>query len=75
MFIPDNYTAFEVHDARCAAYAKRLPVCCSCGETIFAEHACCVDGDWYCSDAGCESDFLEAVKEQFMKTVEVIDEI
>lgn len=50
MYVPDNYDAFERHQAEQDAWLKRRPVCVECGEHIQDDFLYDINGDIYCEE-------------------------
>jgi formylmethanofuran dehydrogenase subunit E len=59
----DLLSDFARYDAEQEREAKRLPVCCECGEHIQDEYLYDIDGDLYCGDC---------MEEKFRKEVEMV---
>lgn len=71
MNIPDNLDAFNAYDSRMADLESDMirnsPHCCICGEPILDEMALCDNGEWCCNNPDCEAEFLQSIKEYFLK--------
>ena len=63
MDCPDNYDAFEQHDAEQEKQLDRLPVCEYCEEPIQEEYAYYIEGAWYCTRCMNENFRKEVVPE------------
>ena len=61
------YKSFNAYDDECDRAERERPVCCSCGQPIWEDKAYLVNDCWFCADKNCESEFLEAVKEELLQ--------
>ena len=50
MYIPDNYDAYEGHQAEQDAWLEKRPVCSICGEHIQDEECYLVNDEHICID-------------------------
>ena len=50
MYIPDNYDAFEAHDAEQQEKYDKLPECSHCLEKITDDYAYIIDEECVCED-------------------------
>jgi formylmethanofuran dehydrogenase subunit E len=50
MYVPDNYDAFEAHQAEQDAWLEKRPVCVECGEPIQDDFLYDINGDIYCEE-------------------------
>lgn len=64
MPIPDNYDAWEAHEAEQQAWLDRCPVCVKCKEAIQDEELFDVNGDLYCMD--CAKKEFQRSTEDYM---------
>ena len=63
MYVPDNYDAYERHEAEQEAWLKKRPICEKCGEPIQDDYLFDVDGDLYCED--CMKDLYRKDAENY----------
>lgn len=54
MYVPDNYDAFERHEADQEAQLERCPKCAYCGEPIQEDYLFDIDGELYHEDCAKE---------------------
>lgn len=50
MYVPDNYDAWESHDAEQKAELDKLPCCCECDEPIQSETCYEINGELICEE-------------------------
>lgn len=55
MYVPDNYDAYNRHEAEQEAWLEKRPICECCGEPIQDDYLYDVDGVIYCEDCMRES--------------------
>lgn len=48
MYVPDNYDAFERHQAEQEAWLESRPICIECKEPIQDDFLYDINGDLYC---------------------------
>lgn len=65
MYVPDNYDAFERHQAKQDAWIESRPVCIECGEHIQDDFLYDIDGDLYCEE--CMKDVFRKSTEDYEK--------
>lgn len=61
MRVPDNYDAFEQHEAEQEAWLSKRPICVICGEPIQDDYLYDVGGELHCE---------ECMKETFRRSTE-----
>ena len=65
MFIPDNYTAFEHHEADQDAWLQKRPICENCKERIQDDFLYDIDGILYCEE--CAGDLFRKDADNYEK--------
>ena len=63
------YRSFESYDNECDRAERERPVCVSCGQPIWEDHAYEVNGCYYCTEDGCEDDFFDLIRKEYKKCI------